>query len=278
MTDQGRAAFAALHCGPGPLLLPNAWDVASARLFVVAGHHAVGTTSLGICAAAGLPDAARASRSHVVRLARALADLPCPVSVDLEDGYADEPDGVAELVSSLPVAGVNLEDSRDGRLDDPRRLAATVLAVKRRCPDVFVNARVDTYWLGEEADLATTTSRALRYVAAGADGVFVPGALADGVIEALSMTFPVPLNVLQQVGRDLADLATLGVRRVSTGSLPYRAALAAALDAVRAAADGTAWPDAVPYGGVQSLAALDGSGRLERFQPTVPGVSEPDGA
>src|SRR6185295_13249877 len=138
MTD-----FAGLHAGPLPLLLPNAWDVASALTFAAAGHQAVGTTSLGVAASHGVPDGGRATRRANLTLARDLVRLPIPVSVDCEDGYTDDPDEVAAFVTELEalgVAGVNLEDSTDGRLVDPGAFADKVAAVKAAAPGIFLNA------------------------------------------------------------------------------------------------------------------------------------------
>ena len=255
MSGTSGAAFRALHAGPQPLLLPNAWDVASALALVADGFPAIGTTSLGVAAAAGLPDATRGVRDASVRLARLLAPLPVPVSVDLEDGFADDPAAVADLVAGLPVAGVNLEDSTAGRLVHPRDHAAKVAAVKRSRPDVFVNARVDTVWLGEEASTAETMERALRYVGAGADGVFVPGRLAEGQIAALTEALPVPVNVLAGPDHTVPRLAELGVRRVSTGSLLFRAALDEAVAVARLLRDGRPAPAATPYGVVDARTA-----------------------
>ncbi|PZA20829.1 isocitrate lyase/phosphoenolpyruvate mutase family protein [Modestobacter versicolor] len=250
-----------MHRGPVPLLLPNAWDVASALALVADGHPAVGTTSLGVAAAAGLPDATRAGRARTVELAARLADLPVAVTVDLEDGFSDDPAEVAELVGQLPVAGVNLEDSTAGRLVDPARHAARVAAVKQACPTVFLNARVDTWWLGEQAGLTATVARAERYVAAGADGVFVPGRLTAAEIGTLTRELPVPVNVLATADHPLPRLADLGVRRVSTGSLLFRASLDAAVAVARALRDGQPAPPATSYAEVDARsAALDGPG------------------
>lgn len=246
-----RARFAALH--ERLLVLPNAWDVASAAALHAAGSPAVATTSLGVAAGRGLSDATGAAREAVLELAHALDALPCPVSVDLEDGFSDDPDEVAELVASLPAAGVNLEDSTHGALVDPALHAARVAAVARRCPDVFVNARVDTYWLGRQ-DLEETLRRARAYVEAGADGVFVPGSLQREEIEALVRALPVPVNVLAGTGWSVPELARLGVRRVSTGSLLYRTALQAAVDTARAVRDGQPLGSPLSYADVQRLA------------------------
>jgi 2-methylisocitrate lyase-like PEP mutase family enzyme len=240
-------AFRELHAAGRPLVLPTAWDSASAAAYARAGFPAIGTTSLGLAAAAGVPDAARATWEGTVALARRLAAGPVPVSVDLEDGFSDEPAAVAELAAELAaagVAGVNLEDGRGpGRLAPVGHLAAVVAAVKDRVPDLFVNARTDAYWLGAE-DRAGAVDRIRAYARAGADGVFVPGA-PEADVPVLAGAVGVPLNVLAVPGGpDLPRLAQLGARRVSCGSLPFRIALGAAVDAVVAIAAGHPVPGA----------------------------------
>jgi 2-methylisocitrate lyase-like PEP mutase family enzyme len=244
-------SFRDLHGGDGPFLLPNAWDVASALAFAAAGFPAVGTTSFGVAAAAGHPDGGRATRDATASLAAQLARLPVPVSADIEDGYDDDPDAVAAYVATLGVAGINIEDSSAERLIAPGAHAAKVTAIKRAAPDVFVNARVDTYWLGQDATVAATLERAIAYVAAGADGVFVPGATDPAELRELGAAIPVPLNVLVVPGLTLTELGELGVRRVSTGSLPYRAAIDAAVGVAAAVREGGAAPSATPYAEMQ---------------------------
>lgn len=238
-----QAAFAALHTGPGPFLLPNAWDVASGLLLVDAGFPAVGTTSLGVTAAAGLPDGVGAGRALTVALAAALVGrLPVPLTVDLEGGYAEDPAAVADLVTGLSemgVAGVNLEDGRpDGQLRPVAEHAAVVEAVAVAVPSLFVNARTDTYWLrigAEQERLPETIRRLSAYRDAGASGVFAPGLSDRTATERVASAVELPLNVLWQPGVSLADLAAAGVARVSTGSALYRHALSAALAAAAAA-------------------------------------------
>jgi len=243
--------FRDLHHGDLPLLLPNAWDVGSALAFVAAGFPAVGTTSFGVAAASGTPDGARATRDATRTLAHALAPLPAYVSVDVEDGYSDDPAEIAEYVATLGVAGVNLEDSTAGRLIDPAAHAEKIIAVKERNPQVFVNARADTYWLGQDATLSATLARATAYVQAGADGIFVPGATHPAELRDLAANVPVPVNVLVVPGLTLPHLADLGIRRVSTGSLPYRAAVDAAAAVAAAVRDGQPPPAATPYAEMQ---------------------------
>jgi 2-methylisocitrate lyase-like PEP mutase family enzyme len=248
------STFAGLHRGPLPLLLPNAWDLSSALAFAADGHPAIGTTSFGVASSLGRPDGGRATREANLRLAAQLRRLPAFVSVDIEDGYSDDPDEVAAYVAELAdlgVAGINVEDSTAERLVDPAAFAATVTAVKARTPDVFVNARVDTYWLHQDETPEATLARATAYTAAGADGIFVPGAGEAELLRRLTSTLDVPVNVLAIPGRTLEQLADLGVRRVSTGSLPYRAAIHAAVQTAAAVRDGVQPPPAATYDELQ---------------------------
>ena len=273
MTAHDGPAFGLLHRGPAPLLLPNAWDVASALALVAEGFAAVGTTSLGVAAAAGRPDATRAVRDLTVQLTHRLSALPVPVTADLEDGFDDDPVLVGELVEGLPVAGVNLEDSTGGRLVSARLLAAKVAAVKQRRPDIFVNARVDTYWLGEDATTRKTVDRALRYVDSGADGVFVPGRLTEEQIHAVTSAVPVPVNVLATPDHTVPGLAELGVRRISTGSLLFRVALDGAVAAARRLRDGGHAAGATAYAAVDERTRAHERARRSTADP---GASEAD--
>ena len=244
-------SFHDLHVQPEPLLLPNAWDAGSAIAFAAAGFPAVGTTSFGVNASTGRPDAGGASRDATVALVHRLRSLPVYLTADIEDGYSDDPAEVAALVAGLGVAGVNLEDSADGRLVDPAIPAAKIRAIKAAAPDVFVNARVDSYWFHEDDTVEAVTARALTYAEAGADGFFVPGAADPATLEALAAAVPLPLNVLVVPGLSLGRLRDLGVRRVSTGSLPYRVAIDAAVDAAVAVRDGRPVPSATSYADMQ---------------------------
>lgn len=246
--------FAALHDTGAPLLLPNAWDHASAALLAGEGFAAIGTTSLGVAASAGLPDGAGATRGLTVRLARRLAAGPYLLSVDAEDGFAQDPDEVAAVARELAAAGaagVNLEDG----LGPAEAHAAKIAAVKAAVPDLFVNARTDTHWLGDGTDDRDTLHRLDLYQQAGADCVFVPGLTDPTRISALVKSLDVPLNVLYSPsGPPVAHLADLGVRRVSLGSFLYRRALGAVLDAVGDIRAGRpAGGTAPPYDAVQAL-------------------------
>ncbi|MFI8214446.1 isocitrate lyase/phosphoenolpyruvate mutase family protein [Streptomyces sp. NPDC085932] len=247
------SAFAALHHAEEPLLLPNAWDYASARALAGQGFRAVATTSLGVAAVAGLPDAAAATREETLRLAFVLGSAPLLLSVDAEAGFGDDPDEVAEFARELyavGVAGINLEDG----LGPAGRLAAKISAVKRAVPGLFVNARTDTHWLGD-GDTADTLARLDAYQRAGADGVFVPGLLDPRRIAALVRRLDVPLNVLYSpAGPSVRELADAGARRISLGSLLYRRALGAALQAAADIRAGRSPEGVTPsYGDVAGL-------------------------
>ncbi|WP_434452541.1 isocitrate lyase/PEP mutase family protein [Lentzea sp. E54] len=241
-------AFHAMHHREDPLVLPNAWDYASAVALHAAGFTAIGTTSLGVAAAHGLPDGMGLAGDQAIALARLLTTLPCPVTVDLESGFGRSPEEVAELVSGLGVAGVNLEDGRPHGLAAPQDQAKLIRAVKDRAPGVFLNARIDTHWQG--IALHETEERARRYVDAGADGIFVAGLTEPAGIERLAPL--APLNVLAQ-NRTPAELGNLGVKRVSTGSLLFRAALRHTVAAAEAVRDGEPAPASFSYDQVQDL-------------------------
>ena len=257
--------FAALHDAPTPLLLPNAWDHASASMLAAAGFRAVGTTSLGVAASAGQPDGARLTRAETLRVAGILGSGNFLLSVDAEDGYSDDPAEVADFARELAAAGavgLNLEDGRpDGTLTAPEPHAAKIAAVKAAVPDLFVNARTDTCWLDRQH--AETLPRLRAYQDAGADCLFVPGVSDPRRIALLVRDIDLPLNVLfRPGGPSIAELGGLGVRRVSLGSLLYRVALGAAIATASAVREGRPADEcgqgAPGYAQVQRLAAGPG--------------------
>ncbi|MCX4835879.1 isocitrate lyase/phosphoenolpyruvate mutase family protein [Streptomyces sp. NBC_01016] len=249
--------FARLHRKDAPLLLPNAWDCASAAALAGAGFEAVGTTSLGVAAAAGLPDGAGVTADATLDLARRLGRTPLLFTVDMEGGFSDDPEEVADLarqLSAAGAAGINVEDGRaDGSITPVDQHAAKIAAVKAAVPELFVNARTDTYWLGR--DRADTEERLAAYQQAGADGLFVPGLAEPDRIRDIAARFELPLNILYSpTGPTLDELAALGVRRVSLGSLLYRRALGEAVATARAVREGRRpTGDTLSYGEVQGL-------------------------
>jgi 2-methylisocitrate lyase-like PEP mutase family enzyme len=251
-------AFRRLHDQDSPLLLPNAWDFASAAALVARGFPAIGTTSLGVAIACGKQDAAGATRDETLALARSISGL-CLVTVDLEAGFDERPRAVAELSAELAdagVVGVNLEDGRAGRTLAPiERQQELIAAVAERVPGLFVNARVDSYWIGgQRAARDDAIRRAQAYQAAGASGIFVPGAPDEATIRALVEAVDLPMNLVFIPGQlGLRRLAELGVRRVSCGSLLFRVALHAAVTTVSQILEG----DPVQTPGVPSYAEVE---------------------
>lgn len=261
------AEFHALHRPGDPMLLPNAWDLASARWLAAAGHRAIGTTSLGIAVSAGKRDGAGEIAAESFALVLAAARHGIALSVDLEAGFSDDPDEVGRFVSELAAIGcigVNIEDSTAaGELVDVELAAAKVAAIAAAAPGLYLNARTDGYWIDGDADAAArftdAVARAGRYLAAGASGVFVPGVLEPATISALTGAIEAPLNVLVQPDLPIPRLAELGVARVSTGSLLFRTSLgsvSAAVEAIAAGREPTSLPPAVPsYAEVAGLPA-----------------------
>ncbi|WP_327025083.1 isocitrate lyase/PEP mutase family protein [Micromonospora sp. NBC_01739] len=245
------SGFAALHRAGDPLVLPNVWDVASARLLVEAGFPALGTTSLGVAATNGLPDGVGATEAESLALIRRLAALPVQLTADIETGSVAAAVGVAEA----GAVGVNVEDA----LRPAAEHATLIRLVKREVPELFVNARTDTHWQ-RPGDLAEAVSRVRRYADAGADGVFVPGLSEPADIAAVVAAVEVPVNILFLPDRHtVAALAELGVRRISTGSLLFRAALAAIVDTATAVRDGhPIRPNLPPYAQVNAGSGLPG--------------------
>lgn len=238
---QRAEAFTALHHAGETLLLANAWDAASARMFEVAGARAIGTSSAGLAFARGYPDGERIPRDEVVDIVRRMvATVSVPVSVDLEAGYGATREAVLDTVRAVLDAGavgINLEDAptdRPGTLRDTGEQARLVEAVRglgeRAGVPLYLNARTDVFWLrlGEpETRLEAALARARAYRDAGASGVFVPGVTDADTIAALVAGVGCPLNVLAGPGiPDVATLTRLGVARVSVGSAPMRAVLA----------------------------------------------------
>lgn len=232
------ARFRDLH--RGLLILPNAWDAASARLFESTGFRAVGTTSAGIAFSLGLPDGERLQREAMLaRVAEIARRVTVPVSADLEAGYGGTSEEVGETVRrtiEAGVVGINLEDGdpgRDGALIEvavqTERLRAARETARTTGVPVFLNARTDVFWRGvrePEEGFEEVVRRASAYRTAGADGIFVPGVAEGTIIAELARRVGLPLNVLAAPGLPpVPELRRLGVARVSLGSGPIRAAL-----------------------------------------------------
>jgi 2-methylisocitrate lyase-like PEP mutase family enzyme len=232
--DERRRAFRALHAGPAILVLPNAWDVASARIFEEAGFPAIATSSAGLANALGFRDGNELDVDlHLATLERIVRALRVPLSADVESGYASDVSGLAAFVTRLAatgVAGYNLEDAlHEHELFPLEEARARVRAAKTAAPDLFLNARTDIYLgaIGPESTRFDATVERLRaYADAGADGLFVPGVTDAETVARIAAAVPLPLNVLAGPKTpDAPALQRLGVRRVSVGSWPMRRTL-----------------------------------------------------
>jgi 2-methylisocitrate lyase-like PEP mutase family enzyme len=263
------AALRALHAS-GILVLPNAWDAASAALIARAGARAIATTSGGVAWSAGRPDGHGLSRDEMTERVRQIAAaVDLPVTADVEGGYGPAPDDVArtvEAVIAAGAAGVNIEDSRapGGPLFEPaaqaERLAAGRAAAERAgLPELFINVRTDVFLFGIGAAggrLDDVLARAAAYAAAGADGLFVPGLVDLAAIAAVVRASPLPLNVMAGPGAPaVAELEAAGVRRVSAGTAVAQAAYSVA---ERAAAEMLATGTYAELAGALDFGSING--------------------
>jgi 2-methylisocitrate lyase-like PEP mutase family enzyme len=257
MDQSARAErFRKLHEGPDVLVLPNAWDAASAAIMADAGAKAVATSSAAVAWSLGYADGDVAPISAVCGvIAAASKAVDVPVSADIEGGFTDDLDELAANIRAVIAAGavgINLEDGTrspdlHARKIETVRKAATAAGVA-----LFINARTDIYLKGlAQGDdaLAQTLKRAELYRAAGADGIFVPGPGDPALIRTLATEIKLPLNVMGWIGVPKAsELAPLGVRRLSTATNPFRVAYAAlAKSMAQLMADGD--PDALAKAG-----------------------------
>jgi 2-methylisocitrate lyase-like PEP mutase family enzyme len=235
--------FLALHRPGQPLLLPNAWDLGSARVLASLGFQALATTSSGFAASLGRRDGS-VSRDEAIGHAGALAQAtPLPVSADLENGFADEPEAVAGTVAAAieaGLAGCSIEDST-GRGDDPvydlghavARVTAAAEAAHRGPRRLVLTARAENFLHGRP-DLADTIGRLQRYAEAGADVLYAPGLTRAADIRDVVSALDRPVNVLALAeAPSVAELAGLGVARISVGGAFAFAALGALVEAAR---------------------------------------------
>jgi 2-methylisocitrate lyase-like PEP mutase family enzyme len=238
----GAAYFRELH-DRRPLVLPNAWDAASARIMELAGAPAIATTSAAISWALGRRDGQQLQRDEMLQaVGRIAGAVALPLTADIEGGYGNGAvSDVAETVRVLiemGVVGINLEDSpgRDGlALLPPEAHAARLRAARQAAleagGDLVINARTDVYLFAvgaPETRFEEAVRRGNQYLDAGADCVFVPGVIDADTIAALVRALDGPLNVMAMPGApNIARLGELGVARVSVGSAIAQAALAA---------------------------------------------------
>lgn len=261
------ALFRSLHDQNQPLRLCNSWDVASAKITEASGARAIATTSAGVAWSLGFADGDKLDRERAVAaVARIVEAVDVPVTADIEGGYAETPEGVSETVTDVLKAGavgINIEDG----VSAPERFAERITAARRAAHnlgvDLFINARTDVFLTEngpEDERIQEVLKRAALYVASGADGIFVPGATNEAAIGALVEGISVPVNVMVGPGSvDVANLARLGVARVSLGSSVSQAAYAIAQRAaVELFTVGTysSAADGLEYGTLNDLFAL----------------------
>ncbi len=228
MTQADKAKlFLELHRSEHPLVLPNAWDVASARIFEEAGFPAIATTSAGIANALGYADGERISRAEMLDMvARIAKAVRVPVTADMEAGYGDAAE-TAHGVIAAGAVGFNLEDKNDETAQ-----CAAIRRARQACVEhgiaLVINARIDLHLHGaEEPDSSAVAIQRLHaYAQAGADCLFAPGVQDEPTIEKLTRALDHPLNILATAGSPpIARLGELGVARVSVGSGPMRAVM-----------------------------------------------------
>jgi 2-methylisocitrate lyase-like PEP mutase family enzyme len=267
--------FRQLHRGPGVLILPNAWDVASARIFEEAGFPALATTSAGIAFSLGYPDGQRIPREEMMaRIGRITRAVQVPVTADVEAGYGSMAGSTAEDAAKTTreliqagVAGMNLED---GSGDPARPLIDFQLAVEKiraarqaamqLHAQFVINARTDVYLLpgsNPDTDYSEAVRRLVAFRDAGADCVFAPGLKDAETIGRLAKVVECPLNILAGPGTpSIPELQKLGVARVSVGSGPMRATLGLLrrlAEELKASGTYSAMEEAVPYADVNKL-------------------------
>ncbi|PRD57199.1 isocitrate lyase/PEP mutase family protein [Sphingobacterium gobiense] len=222
--------FKQLHQEKSILILGNVWDAQSAKVAQDAGFTALGSSSHAIANLLGYEDGEQISIDEILFMVeRIVKAVDIPVSVDFEAGYADDPDTVAEHVQQLAdigVVGINLEDGKvisgKRKLLDAPLLADKIRAIKAATPDIFINARADTYTTEHPQALEESIRRAALYQEAGADGLFIPLVETKEDIEKLVASTQLPLNVF--LSDKLPDLETLhqwGVKRLSHGAKIY---------------------------------------------------------
>jgi 2-methylisocitrate lyase-like PEP mutase family enzyme len=239
------AAFAALHTRDEAFIIPNPWDVGTARLLAHLGFEALATTSAGYAFSVGRPDATIGRDDTIAHVAAIVSATDLPVSADLENGFGDSPEHVAEtlrLAAGAGLVGGSIEDlpGRTGSLpyeiahaaDRIRAAADVVRGLRYR---FTLTARAENYLAGRP-DLSDTIARLQAYQVAGADVLYAPGLTSQEEIATVVRSVDRPVNVvmgLQGVQLSLAKLSAIGVKRVSVGSALSRAALGAVLRAAK---------------------------------------------
>lgn len=239
-----RRSFRQLHAS-GCFVIPNPWDVGTARYLQHLGFKALATTSAGVAFAQGRPDGAVGLEAMLAHIRELVAASDLPLNADFENGYAHEPDGVAENVRrciDTGVAGLSIEDATGDkakplydRMQAIERIQAAREAIDRKGGEVLLVGRAECFLAGMP-DLDETIRRLEAYSQAGADCLYAPGIrTAEQIAAVVQAVAPKPVNVLMSsaTGLTVADLAALGVRRISVGGALARAAWGAFIRAAR---------------------------------------------
>jgi 2-methylisocitrate lyase-like PEP mutase family enzyme len=237
---QRAEAFAALHAGD-PFVIPNPWDAGSARMLATLGFPALAGTSSGFAFTLGRPDGAVTLDEVAAHTAAITAAVDVPLSVDLENGYADDDAGVATAVARVAGAGAvgaSIEDYARGGGLYPReraaeRVSAAVAAARGLGFPFVLTARAENHIRGNP-DLDDTIARLNAYADAGADVLYAPGLRTADEIRAVCDSVPRPVNVLARADLSFAEIAGAGARRVSVGGALAWVALAAFAEAATA--------------------------------------------
>jgi 2-methylisocitrate lyase-like PEP mutase family enzyme len=245
--EERRADFRALHAN-GCFVLPNPWDAGSARMLEGLGFKALATTSSGHAWSRGVADGDESREAVLEYLREMVAATGLPVNADFEDGFAATPEGVAESVRmaiATGVAGLSIEDSTGDASDPLRpidvsvaRMRAARAAIDETGAGVMLVGRAENFFVGRP-DLADTLARLRAYAEAGADCLYAPGIRTREQITAVVQAVaPLPVNLLIGSATEfsLADVAAMGVRRVSVGGTLARTAWSGFLKAARAIA------------------------------------------
>ena len=237
--------FRALHEREGAFIIPNPWNVGTARLLAHLGFEALATTSMGYAFSAGRLDNTLDREETLAHASAIAAATDLPVSADLENGFSDDPTAVAETIGLAAAAGLvggSIEDASGSperpiyeRQQAAERVRAAVAAARALPFPFTLTARAENYLHGRP-DLKDTIARLQDYQEAGADVLYAPGLASKEDIAAVVSSLDRPVNVvmgLRGVSLSLAELSAIGVRRVSVGSALSRAALGAFLRAAR---------------------------------------------
>jgi 2-methylisocitrate lyase-like PEP mutase family enzyme len=271
MQSSAVARFRALH-ESGCFVLPNPWDVGTARYLRFLGFEALATTSAGVAFARGMPDATPALplEDMLAHIRDVVLATPLPVNADFQSGYADEPQGVAANVArciATGVAGLSIEDNPGdtaSRLYDASQAVERIRAARRAIDasgmPVVLTGRCEAWLVGQPDPLRVALDRLVAYAEAGADCLYAPGVREPDAIAAIvKAVSPKPVNVLMHGPSEtlsVARLAELGVRRVSVGSALARVAWGAFIRAARSIASTGSFDtfaDAVPFAEINNV-------------------------